>query len=580
MSKIRYIISILIIVTACNNNDIAFHLGEISEIANDNPDSALVLLANLKKEKRHWNKDDNMRYELVKMKSQNKAGMQLVSDSSITSVVAYFTDKGSQNEKMLAYYLQGRIQSNRGEIPQAIQTYYKAIEEADTTDANCDFNTLAAIYGQMSQIYHLQYLPEDEIGALSHYCEYIRKSRSEEDYIAAQCQMIRPYYLLGKDDSVLSIINTSYDKLSRIGRTTRAARLLPPAIYINIKRNKLKEAERLINIFENESALFDSVGNIAAGREHYYATKGFYALAIKDYDHAEQLFRRAIHYGYISDGYKGLLDVYQHKCFLDSISLFAKLYEKAQDSLHLQLQTEATLRMSALYDYTRSQEKAEAEARKARQARYVTYCVVVCSFIIIIVLSLIYRRYKRKQQLEIEKVDSALASAQKEYSTVQEELTKLKSQDYQSLIVEKENKIKELKLIIDNVSGSDSISDITDSIETFEKSKIASVFKQRENSKSNHAIPTKNEWKTLEEQFCKHMPTAHKTLVKEKKLSQLELRVCILIILGFEDYSIVNLTESMPQTVSTAKARANKKLFNEKGAQTLRYNLTQMIKSH
>ena len=76
------------------------------------------------------------------------------------------------------------------------------------------------------------------------------------------------------------------------------------------------------------------------------------------------------------------------------------------------------------------------------------------------------------------------------------------------------------------------------------------------------------------------MPTTHKILVKEKKLSQLELRVCILIILGFEDYSIVNLTESMPQTVSTAKARANKKLFNEKGAQTLRYNLTQMIKSH
>lgn len=182
--------------------------------------------------------------------------------------------------------------------------------------------------------------------------------------------------------------------------------------------------------------------------------------------------------------------------------------------------------------------------------------------------------------MEIEKLDSALASAQKEYSTVQKELTKLKSQDYQSLIVEKEKKIKELKLIIDNVSGSDSISDITDSIETFEKCKIASVFKQRENSKSNHAIPTKNEWKTLEEQFCKHMPTAHKTLVKEKKLSQLELRVCILIILGFEDYSIVNLTEFIPQTVSTAKARANKKLFNEKGAQTLRYNLTQMIKSH
>ena len=83
----------------------------------------------------------------------------------------------------------------------------------------------------------------------------------------------------------------------------------------------------------------------------------------------------------------------------------------------------------------------------------------------------------------------------------------------------------------------------------------------------------------MEVQFSKDMPNAYKVLAKEKKLSPLELHACVLLILDFEDSAIVNLTDSIPQTVTTAKSRANKKIFNEKGAQTLKAGLLQLIKS-
>ena len=81
---------------------------------------------------------------------------------------------------MLAYYLLGRFHTNIGEAPQALQTYYDAIDKADTTSTNCDYSTLAAIYGQMSRIFHQQNLPNDEIWALRHYIEYIRETGKPE----------------------------------------------------------------------------------------------------------------------------------------------------------------------------------------------------------------------------------------------------------------------------------------------------------------------------------------------------------------------------------------------------------------
>jgi hypothetical protein len=79
-------------------------------------------------------------------------------------------------------------------------------------------------------------------------------------------------------------------------------------------------------------------------------------------------------------------------------------------------------------------------------------------------------------------------------------------------------------------------------------------------------------------QFSKDMHTVYKVLAKDKKLSPLGLHVYILLLLDFEESLIISLADFLPQTITTAKSRANLKIFNERCAQTLKTGLVQLIK--
>lgn len=574
-----YIGIVIALLFACNGKKMMPQLEDLDKVADAYPDSALIVLAKYESEKAGWNKDSRMHFEIVKMKAQNKLGMKINSDSVLSDVITYFDDNGTSNERMLAHYLLGRFYANIGEAPQALQTYYDAIDKADTLDSECDYGTLAAIYGQMANIFHQQNLPHDEIWAFQHYSDCIKKLGDEVEYVVAKSQLIRPYYLLGEKDSVLQIIETSYNELNKLGNTKRAAGLLPSSIYIYVERKELSQAKHIMDIYENESGLFDEKGNIAQGREHYYVTKGFYELATNNFDQAETLFRKSIKAGYLSDGYKGLLSVYRHKNILDSITHFSLLYENAQDSLHNQMQIDATHRMSALYNYSRSQKQAEQEAQKARNARLWIVGILISIVLGLILISLAYKEYQKKKQEEIEKLVIALEAAKREYQDIQEELQRLIDKDYKRLIAEKEQKGKVLKQTIEELADATGLSSAIDNLSDFENSKIVEVFRKKKDFRSDNPIPNKAEWRALEVQFSKDMPSAYKIIAKDKKLSPLELHVCILLVLDFEDSSIVNLTDSISQTITKAKSRANQKIFNEKGAQTLKAGLLQLIKS-
>ena len=147
------------------------------------------------------------------------------------------------------------------------------------------------------------------------------------------------------------------------------------------------------------------------------------------------------------------------------------------------------------------------------------------------------------------------------------------------LIDEKEMKGKELKQAIEELAGATGLPSAIDNLSDFENSTIVEAFRKKKDFRSDNPVPNKAEWRALEVQFSRDMPYAYKVLAKEKRLSPLEFHVCMLLILDFEDRSIVNLTDSIPQTVTTAKSRANKKIFNEKGAQTLKAGLLQLMKT-
>jgi len=574
---------------ACSGRRMTAQLDTISQLADSSADSALAFLGQYEHEKPNWSKGDRMYFELVKLKAQNKAFATFTTDTIIKEVVEYFKNHGTANERMLAYYLQGRVYADMNEAPQALQAYYDAIESADTTSSDCDYQTLIPVYGQMSTLFHQQNLPHDEIWALQHYIDYIRRYNSAKDYINERRQLIRPYYLLGKKDSVLQIINDTYKALNEMGEAQEAAEALVVSINIYIERGQLDMARKNMELFEKGSGLFDKNGDIAKGREHYYDTKGLYELATNAIDSAEYYFRKEIKYGYRCDGYRGLLNVYRVRNVSDSIAHYSLLFEAAIDSLNNQKEIDAIHRMSSLYNYNRSQKETEQERNRAQKYQDIFYHsmdILGVLVIVIIFIGYLFVKNNKEKRNKIINLRERLKAAKNQRAMIQDELESLKSRDYASVIAKKEQQEAELTKRIEQLQAENnqyknsSVNNQEDDFKGFRDCDTAKLFVRKAEHKTERMIPNEAEWKFLISEFAKYAPHTFQRFSTNntKPLSDLELHVCLLLILGIPEKTISIMVNSAPTTISNAKARANEKLYGQKQASTLKSNLFRTLK--
>ena len=541
-------------------------------------DSALAILDSLGDHQSEFGSHFQKQYQLQLAAAEMKAGAVFTTDSLTKELVDYFEANGDDEEVALAYYMYGCSLIDLGQSPEGLQAYYTALSKVDTTKADCNNNLLKNIYGQMSLVFHNQNLPQDEIWSLNHYVENVKKTSSEKDYLLAKYELVAPYILLNEIDSVFYVALGVYENLIRIGDNQGAARVLCPTIYYYMERGEMDKATWAKEIFEKESGWYDEKGNIASGRESYYYVKGFYELSANRLDSAEQLFRKAIRYGYLSEGYRGLLNVYRKHHDVDSVFHFSLLYEAAQDTLHNQLRTNSIHQMSALYNYNRSQKEAEQERETSRKLKMRSTFIGVISFLVVALLLWLYLRYKNKKKQEILKLSKKLESAISARSEISAELQMLKSKNYEGVIAAKEAKEAELTEIIKRLQLENDQTEHTDATETFVNSPIAQLFIKKSNLKTEKPNPSDGEWSLLIRQFSKSFPDLYKSFSEGTPLSQLQQQVCVLIILGMSDSSIRIMLGNSKSVLSDAKSDANERLFGQKGARTLKSNLFNALK--
>ena len=588
MKKFNYILLFLLCFASLGceeRQEYRDALSRAEAVMETNPDSALVVLDSLSAYSSDFNRHFNMQYQLQLTNARMKSGILFTTDSLTLSLIDYFDSHGTDDERALAYYIYGCSLVDLGQAPEALQAYYTALESIDTTQTNCNYNLLKGIYGQMSQIFHQQNLPHDEIWALKHYIENVERTSDPSEIAFAKSRMTSPYYLLNRIDSVLQITQEAYETLKSIGDNQNAASILGSTIHFDLEKGELNKVKKSIEIYENESGLFDKSGNIANGFEGYYCYKGLYELAINQLDSAEVYFRKAIRYDYTSDGYKGLMSVYRKRNNVDSVFKFSLLYEAAQDTLHNQMRTTAIHQMSALYNYNRSQKEAEQEREKSRILKMSIVFVIILFILLLILLQWLYLRNQRKKKRELAKLNKRLQRAATAHSEISAELQMLKDKDYDRIIAEKERKecalkdeIEKLNTTINNYQQTKTKEPV-DNLDAFLSSDIAILITKKANSKTEKPHITDRQWSLLQSQFCKSLPAMNKAFTEGKSLSELQKKSCILILLGISDATIRMMLDCSKSVFSDAKLHSNVKLFGQNNARSLRNNLLDGLKS-
>ena len=484
--------------------------------------------------------------------------------ADVEPYVQFFDDHGTPNDRLLAYYLLGRAYHDHGEAPMALECYQNAVDCADTLSTDCDYPQLARVYGQMAQIFYEQGLYRQQLcyDELS-----VKAAWKGKDTLLALMnyeQESQAYRNLNMPDSLLYICEHVAGLYRKYGFDHYAARALGNTLRELINRKDFNKVRKYMQIYESESGYFDSLGNIQKGREIYYRIKGLYFLRTNVLDSAEYYFRKELLNG---KGFNnqhsaalGLAELYNLRQLADSTAKYYKYAYAMSDSLYAHRTAKDIERIQTMHDYTRHQEIAHQEQKKASQRTIIIWICVGIIIVICLLTYIIIRELTRKKK----EAEQKYLQSQTAIEQAHTDIAKLRKNEdsNRELISEKEQIIREqetiMKSLLQGNTNSQSLAD--------RQLKTTAIYGKFQQLSIVGQKPTNEEWHQMEEQIFKCFPGFKDFISKnEYQLKDKEYKTCLLIRIGFKPKMVSHMLDVDPSYISNIRAEMLQKLFNLAG---------------
>ena len=117
------VLILAVVIVACSRKDILDDLEQIKYVGDTNPQKALVMLDSLEYEIRGTNEYVRAKYDLLRIRLNDKADNKPNSDIAIKTLIKYFESSGSQSEKQEVYYYAGSVYRDLQDTPHALEFF-------------------------------------------------------------------------------------------------------------------------------------------------------------------------------------------------------------------------------------------------------------------------------------------------------------------------------------------------------------------------------------------------------------------------------------------------------------------------
>lgn len=553
---------LLAFVSCGKRNDSLPALQRVALLANTHPDSAMALLDSLRDSIFLQPRSVRMYYDLLTVKARDKAYIRHTSDSLIRSVLRYYERQNDKKHLPETYYYAGRVYSDLGDAPQALNYFIRASETADGKD----YDLLSRIYSQIGTLYLYQDVYDKALPVFRKCYQYNLLEGDSAGMVYAIRNIGRTYRTLDQVDSALHYYKEADSLAIKLGSNLLRMRVNGEFSAYYTQLGMYKEAYKCL---QWAFLQFNSDDRAPA-----YSTVAHYYLNINQLDSALIYFTKLLKmddYLYLQSAYKGLGEIATKRGNYAEACSYWALYEMYRDSVQSITQTETVRKINALYNYQlREEENNRLQMQNRQQKNYIVW--ITASMVVAVALFFAYRQNrKRKEEGRINQLQKLKALEEQKYRQSQEFIEENKKR-----IAELEKELQEVRTTSD-ISRQELLHAQKLSLEKDNEQVEAQQKMEQEAVKAfqTSAIYIKfheTDDKILEEDWSElisAIDNTYRNFTQRLKdlypMNEVELQVCLLLKIDMPFKRIALLVLRSKQAVTSIRKRLYKKVFGREG---------------
>lgn len=554
----------LFLTFACTGERYREQFDKIDSTTAISPERALAMLDSMKDRMARATKQEQMRYNLLRIKAEDKAYIMHTTDSMIIPIVEYYEDHGNDKELAEAYYYAASVYRDMNDAPMALNYFQKALE---ILSSDGDLKMKSNAYCQAGILLKEQYLYDEAIKMIksSYECDSILKDTILMAYNLNFIGYI--YDHLNETDSCFFYFNKAYEMAESTGNHDEALKIRSQMASSYIKRKDYAMAKKCLQPVLHTDTINKSP-NYCMAADIYMGTG--------QYDSAQYYNKELLKMGTIyakKSASRMLIEISLMKGQYEDAAEYIRMYEQFSDSVNKITATESIAQMSSLYNYQlREKENARLKLENSKRIVILTVAASVC--VLLILIMLLYNTRIRLQRKELETRVRTLEQIEKERleqseERIRENKRKIErlEQQLNSTKSEKEDLIKRLE---------EQKADLTFATEKAEREiAMRQAAAQRLMKSEAHDIVVRKlksgktlggkEWEEIDKTVNDIFTDFKLRLYSLYRMSEQEYHICLLIRLGMSTTEISSLLSRSASAISLARKRLYVKIFNREG---------------
>ena len=591
MKNIKSILLIFLLICfcACGNKPYPRLMQMADSLVNTHPDSALILLKELKESIEEEPEATQMYYELLTIKAKEKSHLVFTSDSLIKPLLNYYEKKKDNDHLPEVYYYAGLTYRTIGDAPQAMDYSQKAL---NASKGSTDYKLIYKIYHQIGMIYHYnQSQHAESVEPFRNAYQYAVLSGDSTLMINGLLYIARGFQ--GENLDSLSFYYRKADEMAQKINDTHLRSIINfewGSCYFQEKKyKKAYKAMQASRIPMDSPAIylrtcanmFYEIGKLDSAQ--YYCEKMLFVR--------NNYYNAGAYYNDQKKGYKMLSDIARKQGKPTKALEYMNQYLIYADSLQSAKEIEDTQRINATYNYQfREKENRRLEGIAQKQKVWITALSAGIIFILTLILSvsIILQLRKRQKALQIERQKEKLKDiAEEQYRSSQQFIVanekrietikeKLKSTEYQKNEIEKtlqEAEKELLELTNKQIETKQKIYAISE--KAFKESQIYKDFYHVAGMPNYEKISEKEkitpeDWEELVTIInSTYNNFTERLQVLYPDISGHEIRICILLKMAIPPLTIANITAHSKQAITSSRKKLYEKTHNQAGTPDL-----------